>query len=160
MDAATIATAVVAFLSPYLVEGGKAVAKKAGEALFATLEPRFKNKPAAQEALSDMKNNPQNSDFQAALRVQLGKALAADAEFLAEMARLLEEAQAEGPAAGYQAEVRGSGAIAQGAGAVAAGKGGTAVSGGLTITGHGNVVGSGSRSSVRIGGEDKGKGSR
>jgi len=150
MDAVAIATTVVAFLAPYLAEGGKAAAKKAGEALMAALERRFKGQAAAEEAMSDLKASPQDVDVQATLRHQLKKALAADHEFLVELARLMEEAEAVAPAAGYQAEVHGSGAIAQGDGAAAAGSGGTAISGGVTITGHGNVVGSGSRSNVRI----------
>jgi hypothetical protein len=155
MDPAAIATAVVAFLAPYLAEGGKAVAKKVGEALVAALERRFKGQPAAEEAVHDLKATPQDADVQAALRHQLKKALAADPEFLAELARLLAELEPEAPAAGYHAEVRGSGAIAQGTGAAAAGAGGMAISGGVTVTGQGNVVGSGSRSSVRIEGEKK-----
>ena len=150
MDAVAIATTVVAFLAPYLAEGGKAAAKKVGEALVAALERRFKGQAAAEEAMSDLKATPQDVDVQATLRHQLKKALAADPEFLAELARLLEETEAGAPAAGHHAELRGSGAIAQGEGAAAAGAGGTAISGGVTITGHGNVVGSGSRSSVRI----------
>ena len=120
MDPVTIATTVVAFLSPYLAEAGQSAAKKGGEALMAALERRFKGKPAAQEALNDVKNNPQDEDLQAALRVQLKKSLAADADFLAELAKLLEEARAEAPPATYHAELHGSGAIAQGPGAAAA----------------------------------------
>jgi hypothetical protein len=160
MDPVTIATSVVAFLAPYLAEGGKAVAKKGGEALWAALQRRFKGKPAAEEALRDVKAAPQHADAQAALRLQLRKALSADPEFLAELAQLLEEAHAGAPAASYQAEVRGSGAVAQGAGAVAAGAGGVAVGGdvkGTVIAGHGNVVGDHSRSSVRIEGKEQGK---
>ena len=150
MDPASIATTAVTFLAPYLAEGGKAAAKKIGEALVAALERRFKGKPAAEEAMSDMKATPQDLDIQAALRHQLKKALAADPEFLAELARLLGEAETEVPGAGYHAEVHGSGAIAQGAGAAAAGAGGMALGGGVTVNGHGNVVGSGSRSSARV----------
>jgi len=128
MDPVTIGTAVVAFLSPYLVEGGKAAAKKAGEALVAAIERRFEDKPAARESLDDMKNDPQDDDFQAALRVQLKKTMKADEEFAVELAELLEEAKAAAPAA-YQAAVYGSGAIAQGPGAVAAGERGVAVGG-------------------------------
>jgi hypothetical protein len=39
MDPASIATTVVTFLAPYLAEGGKAAAKKIGEALVA--DPEF-----------------------------------------------------------------------------------------------------------------------
>jgi hypothetical protein len=115
MDVAAIATTVVAFLSPYLVEGGKAAAKKVGEKLVAAIERRFKGKPAAEEALTDVKNNPQDEDFQAALRVQLKKAMKDDNEFAAELSELLEEAEVTAPAT-YHAAVYGSGAIAQGEG--------------------------------------------
>jgi len=137
MDPATIGTAVVAFLSPYLAEGGKAAAKKAGGALVAAIERRFKDQPAAQEALEDMKDDPQDDDVQAALRVQLKKAMQADEAFAAELAGLVEEAQAIAPAT-YRAAVYGSGAVAQGPGAAAAGEHGVATSGdaqGPIITG-------------------------
>ena len=153
MDPATIATTVVAFLAPYLAEGGRAVAKKAGEALVGALERRFKGQPVPQTALDDFKADPQDGDNQGALRKELKKALAADDEFLAELAQLLEQAQAEAPAPTYHAEVHGSGAVAQGPGAAAAGAGGFVVSGdvkGPIITGDGNVVGDHSHTSVRL----------
>ena len=136
MDPVSVAMAVVAFLSPYLAEGGKAAAKKGGEALVSTLERRFKGKPAAEEALQDVKAAPQDADAQAALRLQLKKALAADAGFMAAVVRLLEQAEAE--AAGQQISLTGSGAIAVGDGAVAAGERGVAIGGdvkGPIITG-------------------------
>jgi hypothetical protein len=141
MDPAAIATTVVAFLSPYLVEGGKAAAKKVGEKLVAAIERRFKGKPAAEEALEDVKNDPQDEDIQAALRVQLKKAMKKDETFAAELAELLDEAKTEAPVT-YQAAVYGSGAIAQGTGAAAAGEGGIAVSGnvgGSISTGSGSI---------------------
>ena len=131
MDVAAIATTVVAFLSPYLVEGGKAAAKKVGEKLVAAIERRFKGKSAAEEALIDVKNNPQDEDFQAALRVQLKKAMKKDEAFAAELAELLDEAKAAAPAT-YQAAVYGSGALAQGPGAVAASGGSVAVGGNVS----------------------------
>jgi hypothetical protein len=143
MNLAAIATTVVAFLSPYLAEGGKAAAKKVGEKLVAAIERRFKGKSSAQEALEDMKSDPQDEDFQAVLRVQLKKAMKKDETFAAELAELLEEAEAAAPAT-YRATVYGSGAIAQGEGTAAAGEGGIAVSGkvgGSVSTGSGNVTG-------------------
>ncbi len=38
---AKVAAAVVAALVPYLTEGGKAAARKAGEALFSAIKRRF-----------------------------------------------------------------------------------------------------------------------
>jgi hypothetical protein len=59
----------------------------------------------------------------------------------------------------YSATLAGPGAIAQGPGAVAAGAGGVAIGGDIKgnvtiITGHGNVVGRGSRCNVRNGDEE------
>jgi hypothetical protein len=129
MDPATVAAGVVALLSSFLVEGGKAVVKKAGEALWAALERRFKGKPASEKALADLKSEPTNPDNQVALRKELGKELAVDAEFLAQMAKLLEEAQAERATTSYEAAQQGAGAIAQGPGAAAAAAHGVAVAG-------------------------------
>jgi hypothetical protein len=143
MDLAAIATAVVAFLSPYLIEGGKAAAKKVGQALVGAIERRFQGKPAAQEALDDLKSEPQDDDVQAALRVQLKKAMKADEAFASELEGLLEEAKEAAPTT-YQAVVHGSGAIAQGPGAVAAGERGVAIgrdAQGPIITGDNSQVG-------------------
>jgi hypothetical protein len=136
VDPVTIATAVVAFLSPYLAEAGRAAAKKGGEVLMAALERRFKDKPVPETALKDMQTDPQDPDNQASLRKELKKVLAADADFLAELAGLLEDAKAEAPAATYHAELRGSGAIAQGPGTVAAGARGVAIGGDA----HGPII--------------------
>jgi hypothetical protein len=97
MDPVTISTAAVAFLSPYLVEGGKAVAKKAGETLWSALQKRFKGKPVPETALKDLKDDPKDLDNQAALRKELRKELKADADFLAQIAKLLEDAVAPVP---------------------------------------------------------------
>jgi len=132
MDPATIATAVVTSLIPFLVEGGKAAAKKGGEALIGVLERRLKNKPAAQEALDDVKKAPQNEDFQTVLRVQMEKILAADEALRAELTQLLQQLDA---APDY-------GVAAQGEGAAATGTvGGSVVSGGVKLEGGSTFVG-------------------
>jgi len=132
MNPAAIATAVVTFLIPFLAEGGKAAAKKGGEALIAALERRFERKPAAQEALDDVKKAPQDEDFQTVLRVQLQKILAADEAFRAELTQLLQRLDAAPDA----------GVVAQGEGAVAAGTvGGSVVSGGVKLEGGSTFVG-------------------
>ncbi len=143
MDPATIASAVVAFLAPYLAEGGKAVAKKAGEALWNTIERRLRGTPA-EKTLEGLRANPQDKRIQGALEWQLEEVLKADREFLAELAHLLEEVQREAPAV-YQATLQGSGAIAQGPGAVAAGERGVAIGGDAT----GNIIITGDRNEVR-----------
>jgi hypothetical protein len=138
MDPITVAATVVALLSVHLVEGNEARAKKACGALWAALEHRFHDRPAAEEVLNDLKTTPQDPDTRAALRRQLKKILTADPQFLKELVQLLEEAQAESSEAVHYVTItlRGSGAIAQGPGAVAAGAGGVAVGG--TI--HGDII--------------------
>ena len=137
MDPITVATGVLTVLTPFLVEGGKAVARKAGEALWATLERRFKGNPAAETALVDLKAAPEDADNQAALRKEIRKLAEADAAFQAELERLLAAAEAEAPGS-VHIEVR-DGAAAVGAGAQAVGKGGVIVGGsvgGDVVTGN------------------------
>ncbi|HQE98898.1 MAG TPA: hypothetical protein PLG06_04085, partial [Anaerolineae bacterium] len=73
MDPITVATGVLTVLTPFLVEGGKAAARKAGETLWAALEKRFKGNPAAETALVDLKATPEDADNQAALRKEIRK---------------------------------------------------------------------------------------
>lgn len=119
MDPITVATGVLTVLTPFLVEGGKAAAKKAGEALWATLERRFKDNPAAETALVDLKAAPEDADNQAALRKEIRKLAEADAAFQAELERLLAAAEAEAPGS-VHIEVR-NGAVAVGNHATAVG---------------------------------------
>lgn len=131
MDPVSIATAVVAFLAPYLAEGGKAAARKIGEKMVDALERRFQGKVVAETALKDMKEEPQDPDNQAALRKEIKRVLREDSSFQSELTSLLKEAQETAPET-YRAVVRGSGAVAQGEGAVAAGAGGVAVGGNVS----------------------------
>nr|BAL56621.1 hypothetical conserved protein [uncultured prokaryote] len=144
MDPATIASAVVAFLVSCLTEGGKALAKKAVEALWDAVERRLRGNPASEKALESLRKNPQDQRIQGTLEWQLEEVLRADPDFLAELARLLEDAQKEAPAV-YQATLQGSGAIAQGPGAVAAGERGVAIGGDA----RGNIIITGDRNKVR-----------
>lgn len=129
MDPMTIATGVLTVLTPFLLEGGKAAAKKAGEALWATLEKRFKGSPAAETALVDLQAAPEDADNQAALRKEIRKLAEADAAFRAELEQLLMAAQAEAPGSSYYATLTGDGAIAQGPGATALGAGAVQIGG-------------------------------
>jgi hypothetical protein len=95
---ASLAATAVAVLAPYLAEAGKEFAKEAGKkaaskigALHQTLKTRFKNKPAAKEALADLKANPDNPDAQAALRRQLTKQLNSDPTLKDTLRKLLDD---------------------------------------------------------------------
>src|SRR6266511_4759996 len=90
------ATAVVA-LAPYLAETSKEFDKQTGKAatskigsLYQALKTRFKNKPAAKEALADLEANPGNEDAQAALRRQLTKQMNADPTLTDTLRKLLD----------------------------------------------------------------------
>lgn len=137
MDIPLLAEALTQMLAPalpYLVQGGQDLVADAGKTLgtgawerikglWARLQPRVEEKPAAQEAAQDVAEAPEDADALGALRLQLKKILAEDQAFAAEIAKLVEAAG--GPS--VQATVQGSGAVAQGPGAVAAGAGGVAV---------------------------------
>lgn len=146
MDIATVAAGVTGALVPalpFLVKAGEKGAEVLGQqlgagvwetakALWRKLRPAVEASPAATAAVQEMVAAPEDSDIQAALRVQLKKLLAADQDLFAGLAQVLEVADHPQH---YQATVHGDGAAAVGPGAVAAGKGGVAVGGDL----HGGV---------------------
>ncbi len=142
MDPVSVAAAIVAFLAPYLAEDGKAAAKEVGEKIVQALEHRFKEEQEAQTALADMKEDPQDKDNQADLRKKLKKALKKDAEFLNELAHLLQETEKTAPT--YQAPVQDSAPIAQGQGPVTASTRGVAVGGNV----EGSIIITGDNSEV------------
>jgi len=88
----TIATTAVGILSAYLAKAGEAAAKKIGEDIYQVLKARLGKKPAAQEALADLEKAHDDTDLQAALRVQLKKLLAEDEAFAVQLQHLLQEA--------------------------------------------------------------------
>ncbi len=144
MDIATVAAGVTTALVPalpFLVKAGEkgmeTLGEKVGEGISATAQalwrklwPAVKANPTATAAVEDVAAAPNDADFQAALRAQIKKLLAADSSLLAGLAQVLEAAGHPQQAANF-----GDGAIAQGPGAVAAGKGGVAVGGDV----HGGV---------------------
>jgi hypothetical protein len=87
----TIATTVVGILSAYLAKAGEAAAKKFGEDIYQVLKARLGKKPAAQEALADLEKAHDDTDLQAALRVQLKKLLAEDEAFAVQLQHMLQE---------------------------------------------------------------------
>lgn len=99
IDPATLATAVVAVLSPYLVEAVKSGAGKIGEAavegagkLYQTLKKRLAGS-TEEKALVKLEAAPEKPDAQAALRLFLEERLAADPALVSELAGLVEEAR-------------------------------------------------------------------
>ena len=94
MDPVIVATAAVAVLSPYLVEGGKEATKTAAKDLYTWLKGKLTGRAA--EALGDLEKAPASEDNQADLRKQLTKALEADPTLVADLRQLLPETSAAG----------------------------------------------------------------
>ncbi len=106
MDISTLAQSLTTYLIPvlpYLLKAGEKAAEEAGKklagdawdgakALWAKLWPRVEAKPAALEAVRDAAQAPDNTDFQAALRLQLSKLLE-DQTLAAEIEQLLAQAK-------------------------------------------------------------------
>jgi hypothetical protein len=95
-----LAANTLTMLQPYLITLAAAAAQKMGEAVpaavgkvWALLEHRMNQKPAAKEALDDLKQNPQDPDLQTVTKVQLTKMIREDPDFARELANLLEEAR-------------------------------------------------------------------
>ena len=102
MDPATLATTVLAILSPYLVKAGGKLAEEVGGSLpehagklWAALLKKFKGKPAAEEAMTDLTKKPDDEDNQAAVRKQIKKAVEEEPDLLPVLAELLENARKE-----------------------------------------------------------------
>ena len=110
MDPATIAAGVVSVVAPFLkgfLTGVKDEAEKAGEAaggklrevaagIWNKLHPKLEQKPAALEAAHKVADQPDDQDWQAALRVQLKMLLEEDHALAEELGSSLQEAQKAG----------------------------------------------------------------
>jgi len=138
MEIATLAAGLAGFLGPlvpYLVKGSEKAAETFGQqlgqaggrkaaAVWDKLRDRLGKDSAALQAMA---KDPKDQDAQAALRVALRQSLQADPALAAELAALLQDAEA---ATAQRVEIHGNGnVIAQGAGAVAAGHGSVAIGG-------------------------------
>ena len=107
MDAAQLATAAFTFLLPHLdyIRGKvtDAVLAESGKGIAAAIKDKWLAKsPAAQESIEDLAADPASADNRDAVLVQLRKAITKDAEFAAEMERLL-------PQVGIEVNVSGIG---------------------------------------------------
>jgi hypothetical protein len=81
MDPATLATAAVSFVTPYLLEVGKEAAKgaagEAGKSVWGWIKGKLVS-PAGAEAVGDVERDPKDPTNAQALQVALTKALKAD----------------------------------------------------------------------------------
>jgi ferritin len=114
MDPATLATSVTALLAPHIAKMGKAMMEKAIDKLpesiggiWEAISDRFKDSPAATEAVNDLAKNAEDEDNREAFALQLKKVLKEDAEFASLLAELLEKAKSDASISNV-----GSGAVA------------------------------------------------
>lgn len=110
MELASLAATISGFLAPvlpYLIKGGEEAAKEVGKKfgaaawekakdLWARLRPRLETKPAAQDALQELAQAPEDQAAQGALNLQVRKILAADSGLAQELVRWVKEAQQAG----------------------------------------------------------------
>ena len=132
MDPATLATAALTLLKPVISKAGVKLVEKVREHLpdnvgkvWDSITSVFKGNPAAETAVRDFVENPDDADNEAALRKELKKAAISDTTFAAELEKLL---KAAGDQTVTNILITGSGAAAT-SGGVAAGAGGVAVKG-------------------------------
>ena len=106
MDPATIAASLVNLLAPFLhgfVSGVSNAAEEAGEqaaskirdfaaSVWRKLHSKLEQRPTAMEAASKVAEDPEDPDWQAALRAQLKLLLEEDPAFGKEIAKALEDA--------------------------------------------------------------------
>jgi ATP/maltotriose-dependent transcriptional regulator MalT len=132
MDPAAIAAGVVSVLAPFLkgfMSGVRDESEKAGEAvggklrevaagIWRRLHPKLEETPAALQAAEKVADQPDDQDWQAALRVQLKMLLEEDRTLAQELGSSLEEAQK----AGVIADVVIHGDVKADRGGVAAGR--------------------------------------
>ena len=86
-----IATNAVAILAPYISKAAETLVPKAAEDLYAAVRERFAKKPAAEEALKDLEQAPEDEDTQASVRAQLKKIMAEDETFAMQLQKLIQE---------------------------------------------------------------------
>ena len=106
MDIAVLATFLAPFLPTLMQLGNKAAEAAAGKfgedawnkakAVWEKLHPKVEAKEAALEAATDVANNPEDEDLQAALRVQLKKLLEQDEALTKAIFQIMEEKAADG----------------------------------------------------------------
>jgi len=110
MDPAAIAAGVVSVLAPFLrgfMSGVRDASEKAGEAaggklrdlaagIWRRLQPKLERTPPALQAAQKVADQPDDQDWQAALRAQLKMLLEEDHELAEELSSSLEEAQQAG----------------------------------------------------------------
>jgi hypothetical protein len=88
--AATAVTALVPLLKTAAEKGAEKLGENAATRLFDGLKAKLASAPA-KEALDDAARNPDDADVQAALRMQVRKALEADPKFAATLRGWLAE---------------------------------------------------------------------
>ncbi|MEU1790166.1 hypothetical protein ABZ553_30710 [Streptomyces sparsogenes] len=129
MDALTVATAVVPYITAAVTAYGSAVVTRTtdtaadatvslGRRIVQRLWSREENRDGLEQAIEDVAEDPQDDDAQAALRLQVRRILRQDSELTAELAQLL-------PARSFTASGDGAVAVETNNGVISTGDGAT-----------------------------------
>jgi len=120
---ATIASATVSLLVPYLKSLGEELTKKAGgeigakvgeaawikaKQLYGTVKAKFASNPNTAKVISALEKSPDDEDTQAAVRFHLEAMMASDEGFAKELANLLKEASEAGADTIFQTTIMGN----------------------------------------------------
>jgi hypothetical protein len=102
MEPVLLATSVLTVLAPFLAKAGEKAAEEIGKGLpgavgklWKRIGKKFQGNPVAETAVKDAVADPKDEDNLAALRKEIKKALAEDAEFSREIEDLLMQAENE-----------------------------------------------------------------
>lgn len=101
MDVSALVSLLAPFL-PFLIKAGEKASEEIGQkfgndawnkakGIWEKLQPKVSSKPSCKEAIEDVAKQPENSDFQAALRVQLNKLFEQDSELSEQIDRLMQK---------------------------------------------------------------------
>ncbi len=120
---ATIASATVSLLVPYLKSLGEEFVKKVGgemgtksgdtawnkaRQLCETVKAKFTPKPEAAKIIKALESSPDDADTQAAVRFQLKEMMTQDENFAKELANVIKEASEAGADAVFQTTIFGN----------------------------------------------------
>ena len=96
----TIAGSAMALLGPYLLEGGKGLAKTAGavlatkaEALYEVVKNKFADDKDAEQTLAQVEAKPKSKPRQSSMEEMLLEKMRADSDFAMIVTRLVQEAR-------------------------------------------------------------------
>lgn len=91
MSFASIATAAIGFIAPFLAKGGEEIAKGAGKDLWELIKKPFQKKESHQAAIKELEEKPTDPIVQGKVIGKLEEHLENDPEYARELGNLLKK---------------------------------------------------------------------